>query len=86
MEGISGEIGGTRFEVFLGKDDDGVLAGGLGRIDAVDKDFMKRVGDARGQWREEEILLSGHQGDDPKIAAAKGYPVPKKRGDDIDSF
>ena len=45
---------------------------------ARQKDPMKRMRDARKTLRPEGILVLGHQGDEPVIAAARGYPVPKK--------
>jgi len=45
---------------------------------AQQKDSMKRARDARSPLKSEGILVLGHQGEEPKIAAARGYPVPKK--------
>jgi hypothetical protein len=45
---------------------------------AQQKDSMKRARDARVTLKSEGILVLGHQGEEPKIAAARGYPVPKK--------
>ena len=45
---------------------------------AQQKDSMKRVRDARELLKAEGILILGHQGEEPKIAASRGYPVPKK--------
>jgi hypothetical protein len=45
---------------------------------AQQKDSMKRVRDARALLKAEGILILGHQGEEPKIAASRGYPVPKK--------
>jgi hypothetical protein len=42
------------------------------------KDSMKRARDARAPLKNEGILVLGHQGEDPRIAALRGYPVPKK--------
>jgi hypothetical protein len=44
-------------------------------------DFMKRArdsGGSRDQLRPEGILVLGHQGNDPLVAAALGIPVPNK--------
>ena len=45
---------------------------------AQQKDSMKRARDARIHLKREGILVLGHQGEDPLIAAKRGYPVPKK--------
>jgi hypothetical protein len=45
---------------------------------AQQKDSMKRVRDARKALKREGILVLGHQGTEPGIAASRGYPVPKK--------
>jgi hypothetical protein len=45
---------------------------------AQQKDSMKRARDARQPLKKEGILVLGHQGEEPKIAALRGYPVPKK--------
>lgn len=45
---------------------------------AQQKDSMKRARDARATLKTEGILVLGHQEEEPKIAAARGYPVPKK--------
>lgn len=45
---------------------------------AQQKDSMKRARDARSPLKSEGILVLGHQGEEAKIAATRGYPVPKK--------
>lgn len=45
---------------------------------AQQKDSMKRARDARGPLKREGILVLGHQGEEPLIAAKRGFPVPKK--------
>ncbi|MDC9003260.1 NaeI family type II restriction endonuclease [Mycobacterium marinum] len=48
---------------------------------AQQDDFMKRArgnGGARTALRPEGILVLGHQGNDPVVAAALGLPVPRK--------
>jgi len=45
---------------------------------AQQMDSMKRARDARKHLKGEGILVLGHQGDEPLIAASRGYPVPKK--------
>lgn len=45
---------------------------------ARQKDPMKRVRDARIELEDEGILLLGHQGDHPRIAASLGFEPPKK--------
>jgi hypothetical protein len=45
---------------------------------ARQKDPMKRARDARKKLKAEGILVLGHQGEDPEIATARGYPIPKK--------
>lgn len=45
---------------------------------AQQKDSMKRARDARAPLKKEGILVLGHQGEDPKIAKERGYPIPKK--------
>ena len=45
---------------------------------ARQKDPMKRARDARKKLITEGILVLGHQGEDPEIATARGYPIPKK--------
>ena len=45
---------------------------------AQQKDSMKRARDARKPLKGEGILVLGHQGEEPMIAARRGYPVPKK--------
>ena len=45
---------------------------------ARQKDPMKRMRDARKVLKAEGILVLGHQGNDPKLAKSRGYPVPKK--------
>ena len=45
---------------------------------ARQKDPMKRARDARKKPKAGGILVLGHQGEDPEIATARGYPIPKK--------
>ncbi len=45
---------------------------------AQQKDSMKRARDARVPLKREGILVLGHQGEEPAIAAARGYPIPRK--------
>jgi hypothetical protein len=39
---------------------------------------MKRARDARKKPKAGGILVLGHQGEDPEIATARVYPIPKK--------
>jgi Restriction endonuclease NaeI len=45
---------------------------------ARQKDPMKRVRDARKNLLAEGILVIGHQGGDPQVAKARGFPAPRK--------
>lgn len=45
---------------------------------AMQKDPMARARHSRKPLLAEGILVLGHQGKEPSIAAARGYPVPKK--------
>lgn len=45
---------------------------------AMQKDPMARARHSRKPLLDEGILVLGHQGEEPSIAAARGYPVPKK--------